>query len=202
MTKLIACALEQWRPLIYNPILSSTLTDLWSVRWHRLFKSTWIAFPFRPVYIMSERYLTKKVNNPKSIAFTLASIAVFFASGFLHEYMVACNVGWPLYRRFFMGQETIFFVVHGCGVLIERAFQATIAARLPSKLKDSAVLCRMVKFVWVSMFGYFTFYYFINGFLQWGFHLDNPVIFTQPYMIQFAKAHPLLLSYFGSLVQQ
>lgn len=190
---------EQYRPLIYNPILASSLDDLWSVRWHRLFKSTWIAFPFRPTYILTERFFTKKVKNPKAIAFALGSISVFVASGFMHEYMVACNIGWPIYRRFFMGQQVFFFGIHGVGVFVEHLLQKLVKPRLSKELTQ-IVNNPILRFIVMSIFGYFTFYYFINGFIEWGFHLDNPITFSKPYMVQFAKAHPPLISYFGSLV--
>lgn len=190
---------EQWRSLMINPILSSSLDDLWSYRWHSLFKSTWLSFPFRPVRILTVRFLTKKVKNPKPIAFLLASISVFVASALMHEYVVAANLGWPIYNRFFKGEQCIFFVGHGVGVFFENLVKIIVAPKLSKEFKESA-LCRALRHLWVVAFGYFTFYYIMNGFLSWGFHYDNPLTFTKPYLYEYVRAHPAVQPYFGSLV--
>lgn len=190
---------EQWRPLMINPVLSTSLDDLWSHRWHQLFKSTWLAFPFRPVRILTVRFLAKKVKNPKSIAFLLASISVFVASAFMHEYVIAANMGWPIYNRFFKGEQCVFFIGHGLGVFFEHVVQSTVARKLPKQFKES-MWCSLLLRIWTIGFGYFTFYYIMNGFLTWGFHYDNPLKVIQPIILEHVRARPALLPYFGSLV--
>lgn len=169
-----------------NPVFSQSLEDLWSTRWHQLFKTTWLAFPFRPVRILALRFLTKRTKHARNIAFLLATISVFAASGLMHEYVIAANLGWSLYQHFFIGEQCVFFMLHGLGVLLEHIIGL-------EKMKF-----RALKHAWVVIFGYFTFYYIMNGFLTWGFQFDNFLTFTKPYIIQFAKTHPPLISYFGS----
>lgn len=182
-----------------NPVLSTSLDDLWSHRWHQLFKSTWLSFPFRPVRILTVRFLTKKVKNAKAIGFLLASISVFVASAFMHEYVIAANMGWPIYNRFFRGEQCIFFVGHGLGVFFEHMVEAVIAPKLPKGFRYS-MWCTLLQRAWTVMFGYYTFYYIMNGFLTWGFQYDNPLEFTKPFVYDYVRAHPALLSYFGSHV--
>lgn len=190
---------EQWRSLMINPILSSSLDELWSHRWHQLFKSTWLAFPFRPVRILVERALTKRIKHAKSIAFLLASISVFAASALMHEYVIAANMGLPIYKRVFAGEQCIFFVGHGIGVFFEHLVHMLIIPRLPKSFRES-MLYEVLGHVWTATFGYLTFYWIANGFMSWGFQFDNPLTFTKPFITEFAQAHPRLLANWGSHV--
>ncbi|KAI9480900.1 MAG: hypothetical protein EXX96DRAFT_564649 [Benjaminiella poitrasii] len=192
---------EQWRPLMIYPILSNSLDDLWSYRWHQLFKTTWLAFPFRPVRILTERALTKRVSSKtaKSIAFLFASISVFVASAFMHEYVIAANMGWPIYNRFFRGEQCIFFISHGFGAFFENLIKLYVAPKLSPQFRKS-VACKAIQRAWTALFGYFTFYYIMNGFLTWGFHFDNPCQYTKPFVAKFVYAHPKVHSYFGSQI--
>jgi hypothetical protein len=182
-----------------NPVLSTSLDDLWSHRWHQLFKSTWLAFPFRPVRILTMRLFTKRVKNPKPIAFLLASISVFVTSALMHEYVIAANMDWPIYNRFYKGEQCVFFIGHGFGVLLEHVIKSTVAPKLSKQFKKSQ-WCLLLQRVWTVIFGYFSFYYIMNGFMTWGFHLDNPLKFTKPFILEHVRARPALLAYFGSQV--
>ncbi|CAO0793366.1 unnamed protein product [Mucor circinelloides] len=188
---------EQWRSLMINPIMSYSLDELWSHRWHQLFKSTWLAFPFRPVRILVERALNKRVKHARSIAFLLASISVFAASALMHEYVIAANIGLPIYKRVFAGEQCIFFVGHGIGVFFEHLVHMLIIPKLPKSFKES-MLYEILGHVWTATFGYLTFYWIANGFMSWGFQFDNPLTFTKPYIVNFAQAHPRLLAHWGS----
>lgn len=190
---------DQWRSLMVNPVLSYSLDDLWSHRWHQLFKSTWLAFPFRPVRILVERALTKRVKNAKAIAFLLASISVFAASALMHEYVIAANMGLPIYKRVFAGEQCIFFVGHGIGVFFEHLVHMMVIPKLPKKFKHS-ILYKAMGHLWTILFGYVTFYWIANGFLSWGFQFDNPLEFTKPYIVDFVQAHPRILANWGSHV--
>ncbi|GAA5803980.1 hypothetical protein HPULCUR_009465 [Helicostylum pulchrum] len=190
---------EQWRPLMVSPIISSSLDNLWSFRWHQLFKSTWLAFPFRPVRILTDRLLTKKVKNSKSIAFVLASVAVFVASALMHEYVIAANMGWPIYSRFYMGEQVIFFVGHGLGAMVENMIKMSVAKKLPKSFTES-VWCKALQHIWVIVFGYLSFIYIMRGFMTWGFHHDTPLTFTRPWLNELIRSNPALLPYVGGNV--
>lgn len=181
-----------------NPVLSTSLDDLWSHRWHQAFKSTWLAFPFRPVRILTMRLLTKRVKNPKPIAFLLASICVFVASALMHEYVIAANMGWPVYNRFYKGEQCIFFIGHGLGVFLEHLVKILVAPKLSKEFKESQA-CQLLQRAWTVIFGYLSFYYIMNGFMMWGFHLDNPLKLTKPFIMDYVRTRPHLFAYFGSL---
>ncbi|CEP06826.1 hypothetical protein [Parasitella parasitica] len=191
---------EQWRSLMLNPLGSQSLDELWSYRWHQLFKSTWLAFPFRPVRILVERALTKRVKGvARPVAFLLASISVFAASAFMHEYVVAANVGLPIYKRVFAGEQCIFFIGHGLGVTFEHLVHILVIPRLPKSFQNS-VLYNLLGRLWTLVFGYATFFYIANGFVSWGFQCDIPLAFSKPYIADFVHAHPRLLTVWGSRI--
>ncbi|KAI8365836.1 hypothetical protein EDC96DRAFT_508989 [Choanephora cucurbitarum] len=190
-------ASEQWRPMMRNPILSHSLQDLWSDRWHWLFKSTWLTMPFRPTRIITMRLLTKRVKHPKPIAFVAAFLSVFAASAFMHEYVVATNVGWHTYSTKFKGEQCVFFIGHGLGVLFEQMVCRMIVPKLPKKLQESSWMS-VLGHIWTALFGFFTFHYIAHGFLSWGFQFDNPFQFTKPFVREYVYSHPALLAHFGS----
>jgi hypothetical protein len=180
-----------------HPLFSSSLDDLWSNRWHSLFKSTWLAFPFRPVRILTMRALTKRVKNPKPIAFLFSSISVFIASALMHEYVIAANMGLSIYNREFRGEQCIFFIGHGFGVMLEHVVKMAVVPKLSTSFKKSA-WCHFLQHAWVFAFAYFTFYYIMNGFMCWGFQFDNPIEFMKPYILNQVVSRPALRSHFGS----
>ncbi|CAO3616629.1 unnamed protein product [Cunninghamella echinulata] len=188
---------EQWRKLMKDPIFSSSLDQLWSVKWHALFKSTWLPFPFRPVRDITQRLLVKSTKHYVDISIYMATISVFAMSGFMHEYMIFCNIGWPVYRQLFIGKQTVFFVLHGCGVVFEKIVKSLSQRYLPSHIYDSFPV-RILKSIWLMMFGAVFFSIFFEGFLYWGVINQHPLQFSKPYIHTFVKTHPQLLPYFGS----
>lgn len=187
----------QYRLLMLHPIISSSLDDLWSKRWHALFKSTWLAFPFRPVRILSERILAKRVKNPKQVSYILGSLSVFIISSMMHEYIIACSLGLTLYKRVFMGEQFAFFMSQGVGVLIEHLISLLIVPHLPKAITKS-YLARFLCHVWVGLVGFYTFPFILHGFIAYEMHLDNPVTFLNPYVIQFLRQYPSIHGLFGS----
>lgn len=190
---------EQWRKLMEDPILSSSLDEVWSFRWHQLFKSTWLAFPFRPVRLLTQRLLAKRTKSYVGISIFMGSVAVFFISGLMHEYMILCNVGWPVYRRLFIGQQTFFFTIHGCGVIFEKIVKSLSQRYLPPKIYNSLAV-RVLQHLWVLIFGIAFFTKFMEGFSYWGVYNHHPFQFSRPYIYDYVKSHPQLLPYFGSNV--
>ncbi|KAI8140047.1 hypothetical protein BJV82DRAFT_563224 [Fennellomyces sp. T-0311] len=179
---------EQWHPLISNPIISTSLEELWSGRWHQLFHSTWVAFGFRPTRHILQRIFAKSpVKNPKPIIFTLASLAVFLTSGAMHEFMIFSNVGWSAYSRYFIGQQTSFFLIQGVGVIIERLMSNI---RVPVEVKDSFLFKQVIRRAWVIGWAYFTFPFLMDGFTYNESWNDSPLMFTKPYLIQLMRTIP------------
>ncbi|CEI96799.1 hypothetical protein RMCBS344292_10952 [Rhizopus microsporus] len=180
---------EQWRPMMNHPVKAKSLNEFWSQRWHQVFKQTWLAIPFRPVRVLSARGLSNIMKNPKSISFMLAFISVFVISALMHEYAIAANHGLSIYRRFFMGEQLLFFMAHALGVLIEQTMQATVVKRWFIK---STIAHKLIGHIWTVTFGYFTFYYIMNGFTSSEFYAENPIRFLNPYILRIILATPLL----------
>ncbi|KAI8140048.1 hypothetical protein BJV82DRAFT_624919 [Fennellomyces sp. T-0311] len=192
---------EKWHPLIQNPILSSSLQELWSLRWHQLFHTTWVAFGFRPTRYIMQRVMAKSpVKNPMPIIFIAASLAVFFFSGMTHEYMVYTEVGWSIYSRHFAGQELFFFFIHGLGMMLEQNIIAIGKKVLPESVRNSFFIRHVVGRLWVSVWAYYTFSYFINGFAYSAVWHDNPMKIVRPYVLQFLRSIPNSQAFCGSLL--
>ncbi|KAI9323339.1 hypothetical protein BX666DRAFT_1813956, partial [Dichotomocladium elegans] len=164
--------------------LASSLDDLWSYRWHQVFRSIWIAIPYKPVCRMIGRIMANNntdaagKHRTRTIATTAASLAVFFVSGVMHEYLVFCGAGWDAYKNRFMGQECAFFVVHGLGIFIEKA----VARAMQAKRKDSWTW-RLFAHGWVILFSFLTFPLFINGFAYWNLWHANPFTVLSPFFV-------------------
>ncbi|KAI8081609.1 uncharacterized protein BX664DRAFT_340815 [Halteromyces radiatus] len=189
---------EQYRILMDHPILSPSLDEVWSYRWHQLFKSSWLAFPFRPTRLLTQRILAKRTKNYVGVSILMASISVFIISGLMHEYMILCNVGWPVYRDVFVGQQTFFFTIHGIGVIFERVVRTIAKNTLPSSIYNSMAI-RVLQHIWVLTFGVAFFTYFMEGFSYWGVYNGQPFQFSRPIIYQYVKSHPALQPYFGSV---
>lgn len=51
---------ESWPPLFQYPVLARSVVDLWSVRWHQMFKAVWLGCSFRPVTDAVRMHFVKK----------------------------------------------------------------------------------------------------------------------------------------------
>ncbi|KAI9320488.1 hypothetical protein BX666DRAFT_2024142 [Dichotomocladium elegans] len=189
---------ELWRPLMVNPVMATSLDDLWSYRWHQLLRSSWVAFGYRPIRYITQHILPKSIKNPVPISLVTGSLAVFVVSGGMHEYMIYCNVGWSIYRRFFMGQQLAFFFIHGFGMTVERLVRKPLGQLLSKK--DHPVLVRCLQHIWVVSWAYCTFPLFMNGFGYWGLWHGNPFQLTNPYVMEILHTYPALRPFCGSLL--
>ncbi|KAI8140045.1 hypothetical protein BJV82DRAFT_624910 [Fennellomyces sp. T-0311] len=191
---------EQWRSLMINPIISNSLEELWSTRWHQLLHTSWVAFAFRPVRYIIQRLTAKTNMNPGPIILVASSLAVFFVSGMMHEYLVYANIGWSIYSRFFVGQQVAFFFIHGIGMMVEKNVAKVCRSVLPAQLLDSFFVKHILQRVWVITYAYLTFPYFMDGFGYWGLWHDNPFTFSRGPVEQLLRAIPNGQAYCGSLL--
>lgn len=182
-----------------HPILSTSLDDLWSHRWHQLLRTSWVAFAFRPTRHIAQRLLVKRLKNPMPVVLLLSALSVFAISGLMHEYIIYCNVGWSVYRRFFLGQQLYFFFIHGLGVVFERVIKQFSKRILPSSYRNSFFI-ECVQRLWVLGFGFYTFPAFLDGFSYWGVWHDNPLTYVQPYILRALRAVPEARPFCGSLL--
>ena len=171
-----------------NPFMSTSLEDLWNVRWHQLFHTSWVAFGFRPARYITQRALAKTVKNTLPISLLAGSLAVFFVSGLTHEYMVYTTVGWSVYRRLFIGQQLFFFFIHGVGMVLERFVKKLSKSYLPPSVRESFFVRHIVSHLWVISFAFLTFPFFMDGFSYTQLWFDNPLAFSRPYVFEFFRS--------------
>lgn len=88
-------------PLMQSPILSTSMSEFWGRRWNRAFRDLSQTFIFRPL---------RRTWGP-----TLAMMTVFLTSGLVHELVISIPAGAGY------GLPTLFFVVQGMGILLERS---------------------------------------------------------------------------------
>ncbi|GAN06649.1 hypothetical protein MAM1_0131d06136 [Mucor ambiguus] len=192
-------ASNEWRNLMNYPFLSISLEDLWSHRWHRIFRTAWVNSAFKPVHY-SIRQITNKSPKFKHLAIALANLAVFVASGITHEYIVICNAGWTLYTQRYMGQEMTFFVLHGVLVVVEKTMAFFLEPMLPTSVTQSPII-KLARHVYVIYISYITFPWFINSFAPWGLFKLPSFTPLGPVLDGYLATTPYLLQYCGSLVK-
>jgi alginate O-acetyltransferase complex protein AlgI len=88
-------------PVMQNPIFAQSLTEFWGRRWNTAFNELAFRFTFRP--------LCRQAN------LTVATLLVFGLSGLIHELVIS------LPARAGCGLPTLYFLLQGLGVLIERS---------------------------------------------------------------------------------
>ncbi|KAL7311944.1 hypothetical protein PS15m_009651 [Mucor circinelloides] len=192
-------ASSEWRNLMNYPFLSISLEDLWSHRWHRIFRAAWVSSAFKPVYY-SIRQITNKSPKFKHLAIGLANLAVFVASGITHEYIAMCNAGWTLYTQKYMGQEMRFFVLHGVLVVVEKTMEFFLRPLLPKSTAKSPIVI-LARHVYVIYISYITFPWFINSFAPWGLFKLPSFTPLGPILNDFVAATPYLRQFCGSHVK-
>lgn len=180
------------------PIFSTSLEDVWSRRWHRVLRPAWIASSFKPVYYIVDKW-TESNSGGKKLATGLASMAVFAASGLTHEYSVLCNAGWQVYKQNYIGDQMIFFGIHGIFVVLEKFTGFIYKSFLPKSVINSPIV-RVLLNIYVILFATWTFPLFINGFAHWGLWRLNELTPIDPAVRHYLAATPYLRQYCGSLL--
>ena len=88
------------KPILNWPIASTSLTEFWGRRWNLTFRDLTHRFLFKPL--------------SRRIGATYALLVGFLVSGLVHELAISLPAegGW--------GKPTMFFSLHGIGIVIER----------------------------------------------------------------------------------
>jgi alginate O-acetyltransferase complex protein AlgI len=87
------------RPLFRAPLRSQSLAEFWGQRWNAAFTELLTLAIYRPL---------------RRLGPGVATLAVFFMSGLIHEAAISVPV------RVGYGLPTLYFILHGCLVLLER----------------------------------------------------------------------------------
>lgn len=92
-------------PIMNAPLRSKSLSEFWGRRWNSAFNRLTFEFVFRPVARLHLHYGAQ-----------VALFAAFLLSGALHELVVSLPAGAGY------GLPTVYFLLQGIGILLERAF--------------------------------------------------------------------------------
>ena len=98
------CAGISAEPIMNSPATATSLSLFWAERWNRGFNELVHVFLFRPTY--------------RKIGVAGAMFLVFFASGLIHDLVISVPA------RACYGLPTVYFLLQGFGVLLERTAPA------------------------------------------------------------------------------
>lgn len=97
------------KPLMKNPLLSSSVSDFWSNRWNTGFRDFAYVYIFKPTF----KYFNLKLKN-KAISYFIANFSVFFFSGIAHEAVVS------LPSKNGYGMPFLYFMIQFFGIVFEK----------------------------------------------------------------------------------
>ncbi|CEP19368.1 hypothetical protein [Parasitella parasitica] len=110
-------------PLFDKPWLTRSVYDLWSHRWHQIFRPGFYQVAYNPV----RRLFGKEHKRVGRIAGT---IAVFACSGLMHDYIILAAIGPSNYNQpGIIGFQTLFFLLQALASLV-----SVMSPRLPTWL--------------------------------------------------------------------
>ncbi len=89
-------------PIMQHPLASTSIAEFWGRRWNLGFHALAHDFVFRPL---------RRRTGP-----VVATLSAFLASGLVHDLVISVPA------RGGYGLPTAYFLLQGCGVLIERRF--------------------------------------------------------------------------------
>ncbi|GAA5816667.1 hypothetical protein MFLAVUS_010197 [Mucor flavus] len=141
-------------PLFNKPWMTRSVYDLWSRRWHQIFRPGFHQVAYAPV-----RRLFGKENQ--TLGRIAGSIAVFACSGLMHDYIMITMLGYSNYNTpGTFGYQTLFFLLQGVATVVSAA-----SPRLP------AWFSRLLTWIWVI----YTAPLFVEPFLRVGLHTHAEV---------------------------
>lgn len=136
-------------PLFDKPWLTRSVYDLWSHRWHQIFRPGFHQVAYNPI----RRLFGAKHKNLGRIAGT---IAVFACSGLMHDYIILATLGPSNYNQpGVFGYQTLFFLLQAVATIV-----SIMSPKLPTWL------ARTLTWFWVL----YTAPLFIEPYLRIGLH--------------------------------
>lgn len=101
----------QWPPLFDNPLLSDSLSEYWSRRWHQLFRQCFVCLGFKPASLVAGR--------------AGGVLGAFLVSGLLHDFGL-----WGMGRGTEPSTMYTHFLMMGVGVVLENAWKYATGYRV------------------------------------------------------------------------
>ncbi|KAL0098029.1 hypothetical protein J3Q64DRAFT_1620233, partial [Phycomyces blakesleeanus] len=175
--------------------ISTSITSLWAERWHRLLRSTWLAFPYRTTRNVLQKALGKPTKKTAAICSAVASFAVFIVSATMHEFFLYSNLDWPIYREFYMGGQMCYFLVQAALVAFEKVVGTSLRRRLPKSFTES-LFALFLQWLWVVVCAFWLFHMFLLGYTTLGVQFNNPFHFFQPYILEYVRKTPAIHPFF------
>ncbi|RCI02558.1 hypothetical protein CU098_008622 [Rhizopus stolonifer] len=133
-------------PLFTKPWLTRSVHDLWSRRWHQVFRSGFLQLAYSPV----RRWFTNK-----TIGRCAGTMAVFICSGLMHDYLILAMMGYSSPKKGVWGHQTLFFTLQGVGTLVSLK-----SPRLPTWL------AWLLTWIWIV----YTAPIFLEPYIRLGYH--------------------------------
>lgn len=108
-------------PLFNKPWMTRSVYDLWSRRWHQIFRPGFHQVAYGPVRrLFGEKH--------KTIGRITGTIAVFVCSGLMHDYIMLVMLGYSNYNApGALGQQGLFFLLQGIATIV-----SATSPRLPT----------------------------------------------------------------------
>ncbi|KAI9497529.1 membrane bound O-acyl transferase family-domain-containing protein [Zychaea mexicana] len=99
-------------PLFQKPWLASSIHELWSKRWHQIFRWAFQGLVYDPIRAM--------FPQNKQFGRAFGTLGVFAVSGFMHDYILLCMFGYTEYvnRPGIGGYQSLFFLIQGAAAVI------------------------------------------------------------------------------------
>lgn len=141
-------------PLFNKPWLTRSVYDLWSRRWHQIFRPGFHQVAYNPI-----RRLFGK--NHVTAGRIFGTIAVFMCSGLMHDYIILGMLGYSnITRPGIFGYQTLFFFLQALATIV-----SVKSPRLPTWL------ARTLTWFWVL----YTAPLFVEPYVRLGLHLNAEV---------------------------
>jgi hypothetical protein len=102
---------EQWPPIFQQPWLATSLADFWGVRWHQVFKRSFVICGAKP----AAQYFGRAGGV----------LGAFFVSGIMHDFGV-----WGAGLGTELSSVTFFFVMMGVGCILEGVWREKTGSKV------------------------------------------------------------------------
>jgi hypothetical protein len=141
-------------PLFNKPWLTRSVYDLWSRRWHQIFRPGFHQVAYKPI-----RRLFGK--NHQGAGRIFGTIAVFMCSGLMHDYIILGMLGYSnITKPGIFGYQTLFFFLQALATIV-----SVKSPTLPTWLARALTWC------WVL----YTAPLFVEPYVRLGLHLNAEV---------------------------